>query len=195
MFDDDVWRYLPMGFLPTLVAGVVVLGLLVAVSLRSSPRMRWLAVLLLILTTLAIVVMTLSGGAPGPDPGSRVSLQPGAGIRSEFEHANLALGVVIVLGNIVVFMPFGWLIAVLARYAPSVGVLAAVGRGALAGLVFSLLIEMTQFFVGRVSDVDDLLLNTAGALLGALIGAALTSSGRRSGPPAVRYGPVAPTHA
>jgi glycopeptide antibiotics resistance protein len=38
---------------------------------------------------------------------------------------------------------------------------------AAAGL--SVLVEVTQYAVGRAADIDDVLLNTAGALIGALV--------------------------
>ncbi|MCI5683545.1 MAG: VanZ family protein [Clostridiales bacterium] len=34
---------------------------------------------------------------------------------------------------------------------------------------FSLFIESAQYFVGRSTDIDDLLLNTFGGILGALV--------------------------
>ncbi|MGZ4499066.1 MAG: VanZ family protein [Nocardioidaceae bacterium] len=177
MLDDDVWRYLPLGPLPTLIVGFVGLGLLLAVGARTSPGTRRLAAVLLGMTTLAILAVTLGGG--DASFGRSVNLQPGAGIRAELDNVNHALGVVNILGNIVVFVPLGWLTAVLVLYAPSVGELRGLRRGALAGLVLSLTIEMSQYFLGRAADVDDVLLNTAGAVLGATIGAALSALRRR----------------
>lgn len=64
-----------------------------------------------------------------------------------------------VLGNIVIFVPFGFLILKLKRIKP---VLVA-----LLGVLFSLLIETIQLFtrVG-VFDVDDIILNSLGVILG-----------------------------
>ena len=36
-------------------------------------------------------------------------------------------------------------------------------------LVFSTCIETTQFFVGRFMDVDDIIWNTSGAIIGSII--------------------------
>ena len=45
-----------------------------------------------------------------------------------------------------------------------------VWKTVLAGFGYSLFIELTQLFVfGRSTDIDDLMLNTIGALIGALI--------------------------
>ena len=62
-------------------------------------------------------------------------------------------------GNIGMFMPVGFFVALLwrkARWYRSVAV----------GFLASLLIEFVQLFIGRVSDIDDVILNTTGALLG-----------------------------
>ncbi len=64
-------------------------------------------------------------------------------------------------GNVVMFMPFGFFPPLLWR---------ASGRKAIAaGFFASLFIEITQLFLPRSTDIDDLILNTAGAALGFLI--------------------------
>ncbi|MGI6180601.1 MAG: VanZ family protein [Agathobaculum sp.] len=65
--------------------------------------------------------------------------------------------------NIVLLLPFGML-------APLIWPrLRRIGRTAAAGALFSLLIEISQLFTSRRPDVDDLLLNTLGAVLGWLL--------------------------
>jgi glycopeptide antibiotics resistance protein len=69
--------------------------------------------------------------------------------------------VVNVVGNVAAFMPLGVLVP-LAR-----GARTSVRRVVLTGAGLSLAIEAAQFASGRrVADVDDVLLNTAGTLLG-----------------------------
>lgn len=70
------------------------------------------------------------------------------------------------LGNIALFVPLGMLTVMLWRHTAR-----PVLRTVLAGLLFSLLIETTQFLfaLGR-TDIDDLLLNTLGAAVGAGLG-------------------------
>jgi len=63
------------------------------------------------------------------------------------------------IGNIVVFMPLGFFSALLFEKTTWKTSL-VVGGGT------SLLVEITQYFVGRSSDIDDLILNTFGALCG-----------------------------
>lgn len=177
VLSDDVWRYLPLGPLPTLIVGIVGLGLLLAVALRSTSATRRFATVLLALTAVAILAVTLSGG--DVSLGRSVSLQPGAGIRAELDNVNHALGVVNVLGNVILFVPLGWLTAVLVLYNPSARAMRGLGRGVLVGLALSVAIEMSQYALGRAADVDDVLLNTAGALVGAVIGVALSVARRR----------------
>lgn len=66
------------------------------------------------------------------------------------------------LGNIVMFMPVGFFPALLWR-----------GwrwwKSVLTGFLTSCLIEFVQFFIGRSTDIDDVILNTTGALLGYLL--------------------------
>lgn len=65
----------------------------------------------------------------------------------------------LMLANIGIFVPVGFFIALLWRRPRW-------WRSLLAGACSSFAIEFIQFFIGRSSDIDDLILNTAGALLG-----------------------------
>ena len=85
--------------------------------------------------------------------------------------------------NVVMFLPFGvlglpllrGLVARRGTRAP--GVWRAVGLVTLAGAVLSAAIELTQNLLpGRVPTVQDVVLNTAGALLGALAVAAVVGA-------------------
>ncbi len=73
-------------------------------------------------------------------------------------------------GNILIFAPFGMLIPLLEK---------RLNRGwlvILLGLSFSLLIELAQtFLIARVFDVDDLILNASGTLIGFLVYALLNT--------------------
>lgn len=65
----------------------------------------------------------------------------------------------LMLANIGIFCPLGFFPALLARRPRW-------WKSALVGLGCSCAIEFIQFFIGRSSDVDDVILNTAGALAG-----------------------------
>ena len=65
----------------------------------------------------------------------------------------------LLLGNIIMFIPIGFFPALLWRN-PSWK------KALIYGLVTSGAIEFVQFFIGRSTDIDDILLNTFGALIG-----------------------------
>lgn len=63
------------------------------------------------------------------------------------------------LGNLLIFLPVGFLSALLSDKPRWWKSMAAAG-------VFSLMVETLQLFIDRGTDVDDLILNTVGGLLG-----------------------------
>lgn len=65
----------------------------------------------------------------------------------------------IFLGNVVMFLPFGFLVPLLWR---GVGW----GRALLLGVCLTFFVESCQLLVGRAFDVDDLMLNALGVLAG-----------------------------
>ena len=67
-----------------------------------------------------------------------------------------------ILGNIIMFIPMGFLLPLLWRRYQKIG------RTLFAGILISFLIEFSQLFSARGTDVDDIILNTCGALLGYL---------------------------
>lgn len=86
----------------------------------------------------------------------RVSLIPFSQLDSLFN----------ILGNIVMFLPFGFSAALLWR---------GFGwrRAVLLSFAITALIECWQLFVGRYFDVDDIIFNALGVFCGFLLGAAL----------------------
>lgn len=77
-----------------------------------------------------------------------------------------------ILGNFCVFMPTGFLAVLLHR--------GGVWRATALGAGLSLFIEVFQIFLPRTTDIDDLIMNTVGTLLGALAGAAFLAVCRRA---------------
>lgn len=78
-----------------------------------------------------------------------------------FINGNLNYFLINFLGNILIFIPFGLFIPLLWKTSGKITVL--------IGFCSSFFIESCQLFLARGTDVDDLLLNTSGALLGLLI--------------------------
>jgi glycopeptide antibiotics resistance protein len=69
-----------------------------------------------------------------------------------------------IIGNITMFIPVGLAWPFCFKKLDTIGKTVFVGAG------FSLLIEITQLlFYDRCSDIDDLILNTTGIFIGALI--------------------------
>ncbi|MFG3200574.1 VanZ family protein [Streptomyces sp. NPDC048192] len=93
------------------------------------------------------------------------NVHPGRSLRAYLEHARAGEAVRQIGGNLLLGVPFGVLVPVLAPRAR--GVLQVV---ALTALVM-LMVELVQgaLITGRAFDIDDVLLNTSGALLGWLL--------------------------
>lgn len=69
----------------------------------------------------------------------------------------------ILVGNIILFVPLGFIIPLLGKAKRIVHIV-------MIGFLFSLSIEIAQFlFTYRVADVDDLILNTFGSFCGAIL--------------------------
>ncbi len=82
------------------------------------------------------------------------------GLSSGFEVVNL-------LGNILMFSPVGFFAVWLWRQRHPLA------AGTLWTMAFSVLIEFVQLFSMRGTDIDDVILNTAGGFIGALVGVLL----------------------
>lgn len=74
---------------------------------------------------------------------------------------NYLLFLINIVGNIVLFIPIGILIPILWKIKDRYVIL--------IGFLISLSIEITQLFLDRVTDVDDLILNTLGVIIGLLV--------------------------
>ncbi len=103
----------------------------------------------------------------------RISLRPFRSIARDLASGGDGL-VVNLVGNVVVTLPLGASILVLA------GAKARLRHAAAAGFVLSAMIESLQFGTGRrFTDVDDVILNTTGAVLGFLAAAAVRRARRK----------------
>ena len=68
-----------------------------------------------------------------------------------------------IIGNVIMFMPVGFLLPLIYTKVESCKKVVAIG------FCISLLVEVSQLFLIRGTDVDDLILNTLGTLLGYLV--------------------------
>lgn len=75
-----------------------------------------------------------------------------------------------ILGNVFMLVPLGFMLPILSEKFRSIRNIA------IAGLVFSLFIEFSQYYTGRgLFEVDDILHNTLGAVAGYIFYIILTS--------------------
>ena len=78
-----------------------------------------------------------------------------------FKNNNINYFLINFLGNIIMFVPIGFFVPLLWNINDK--------KVILIGFFSSLFIEFTQLFIGRTTDIDDLILNTFGAVLGLII--------------------------
>ncbi|HBR31409.1 MAG TPA: VanZ family protein [Clostridiales bacterium] len=92
----------------------------------------------------------------------KLNIIPFHTIIQQFASGDFNMLLINIVGNIVMFIPFGYCPALLWHgFTPA--------NAIMTGFCTSLFIETTQFFIGRSSDIDDLILNTLGAALGYLL--------------------------
>lgn len=93
--------------------------------------------------------------------GEKINLIPFRTIGECFENMGLDRFLINILGNIVMFVPWGFSLPFLWEKFRSLPRMAALS------LALPLFIETAQIFVGRTVDVDDVILNFLGGFLGA----------------------------
>ena len=76
-------------------------------------------------------------------------------------NKNISYFIINILGNIIMFMPIGFLVPSIWHFNNK--------KVLFIGFLSSLFIEISQLFLPRSSDVDDLILNTFGVFLGLLL--------------------------
>lgn len=91
----------------------------------------------------------------------RVNLVPFQTIKGFFEHFEWDAFLVNIVGNIVMFMPWGFGLPLLWKRNQRWRRIVPMALG------ITLFIEVSQLFIGRSVDVDDLILNFMGGCLGA----------------------------
>ena len=95
----------------------------------------------------------------GPQPSQNYNLKPFAGLSIMWNNPDRHYALVNVLGNITMFMPFGFLLPLLWRNWSGLRVF-------LAAIAFSAMIETVQFFSNRGTDIVNVNLNALGAGVG-----------------------------
>lgn len=132
-------------------------------ALRQGPTVTRQAALVgfLLAYAVALVLLTLT-----PRPVSATgSWIPFAQMWQTLTDTSRTQAFVNLVGNIVLFVPLGWLLPIISFRMRSLKLALGVAAGC------SLSIELCQllFVAGRSPSVDDVILNTLGALIGGLI--------------------------
>lgn len=136
---------------------VMLILLLPALRIRSIGKKLALTAFSLYLAAVASVAELPNIGDLVFDP--IVCLIPFAGLKDGLTERLL---------NVILFLPFGFLLPVIwERFRTMLPT-------ALAGFLFSLTIELSQLFTYRVTDINDLIGNTLGTVLGFLLAKALS---------------------
>jgi glycopeptide antibiotics resistance protein len=146
--------------LVVVLAALVVAG--VAAVVRPEARGPVVLGILLIGAVAVTLVVTLGPIAPGVPAERSLNLVPLRDIRAVLRSGNAGLATLNLAGNVALFVPVGFLLALAVRRWPIAVVL---------GVALSAAEEAVQYAVGRAADVDDVLLNGLGVVLG--VGAAL----------------------
>ena len=133
----------------------------------NSSRTTGTLLLAAYLLTLAALVFLPFGR--GMDLGDRINLDPFVTIDRALELGPRSASFRLLVGNILAFVPFGLLLPFVLRPRVGAGLLLTFG----AALALSAAIEIGQFTISgwlgyayRSTDVDDVILNLTGALVG-----------------------------
>jgi hypothetical protein len=148
------------------VAALALAVVVVAVVGGMRHALRFTPWVLLAMTTVAILVATLGFSVGDPDAPAGINLQPFTEIRRGLRSGASDIVAANVWGNIAMFFPLGLLL----MWLWTSPLIARVIMATIAGAGLSVIIELTQLSLHRVADIDDVILNGAGALLGALVG-------------------------
>jgi len=166
----------PAGSAVLAAAAVVVTAAVLVATVRSGGpgRRRLVALSRLGWVGFVLVVVWLTVSVDlGTRPG--VNLVPFETVRLQLAGLEPAHAAWNLLGNLVLLVPF----ALLTRAAWGW----RVATTAVAGVVLSVVVEVGQLFAGRSADVDDVIVNGLGALLGAVLAAVLVRVGARKPEP------------
>jgi hypothetical protein len=148
------------------VAALALAVVMVAVLGGMRRALRVTPWVLLAMSTVAILVATLGFSVGDPDKTAGINLQPFTEIRRGLRSGASDIVAANVWGNIAMFVPLGLLL----MWLWTSPLIARVIMATVAGVGLSVIIELTQLTLRRVADIDDVILNGTGTLVGALVG-------------------------
>src|SRR5690554_4862851 len=130
---------------------------------------RYSFLFLLVYITLFAWNYGSSFGEGGPG-GRNINVIPLETISRIFEYGSIETIFRIIIGNVLLFVPFGFLFPLFLQGFQRNNKPIRIFPIIFAGFYTSFMIELTQFaFTKRVSNVDDLILNTLGTVIGVIL--------------------------
>lgn len=128
--------------------------------IKSRDKLLWAVFVLYILILLRITVFRSDFGTHPLFRDGQILWVPFVSLIRILKNS-LSYFIYLFVGNLIWFVPFGFLFPVLVKRGKQV---------ILYGLLLSLLIEVCQFIFGTgVTEVEDLILNTAGTAIGYVV--------------------------
>jgi glycopeptide antibiotics resistance protein len=168
----SVWIYLGQMAVLAVPAALAFLCFIPCRHMRLKDRglrsgfLREMGMLLFVMTVFSILSVTLRPPMGWGTPLSGDRVKPNLIPFKMFRIYQVYYGwgeflyiIINFLGNMLVFLPLGFLPALLFRKA-------SWWRSSLIGCGISVFVECGQYFLLRQSDIDDVILNTIGALMG-----------------------------
>jgi len=143
--------------------------------MRILTVRRPITILLFVLTTIAIVAVTVRMSGKSYSNLDPIPFEEVRHLIHRAEHKPvathvLALIVVPIIANVMLFVPWGFLLFI-TLYTEARPTIQTYVLTILTGLTFTCAIEAWQYFLpSRVADVNDVIWNTVGAAAGAILG-------------------------
>ncbi len=160
-------------------AGIFIVVMIIYLLIKRPEHFRWRDFLSCVywVYVITLLLMVFQSDQPiGEIPvsfkeriasGERINLIPFRTIVSFLLYGGYDDTMVNILGNILIFIPFGIGVVYLSNRGVSVK------KNLIFCLLFPLFIETVQLFIGRNVDIDDVILNFTGGFIGVLIACGL----------------------
>jgi len=133
-----------------------------AILRENESKVKWICLFLFVIYILIVLRLTVFRFVT-PFEQPQINLIPFVDLVHVYMNAGIYSFLWLFLGNIGWFMPFGFLMPILLKKSSFLKIV-------LMGFSFSFAIETTQFFSRQgVAELDDLILNTFGVIIGYLI--------------------------
>ncbi len=150
-----------------LVITCMIICLITYLVCRKMPDLKCKMGYMVLLSTFSLLVLWLTGVSPRNGlqfeiDWTTVQMTPLQGIKTVLYNGVTAYAIENILGNVVMMMPIGFLLPLCFKSLRKWYISGVIG------FMFSLLIECSQLFLWRGTDIDDVLLNTVGTLMGYL---------------------------